>query len=147
MLSDEIQLTGNMNTLSNVFNDNINIYKSFDYSGVMKSIRPTSLFSHRRNKIIDNLKNIKVTNEVMIDKFNSNIVKNKNWGANDGPLPTEKNDFIKPKKSNHIKELGFRIVSTKLPRDRKFVETPDPFLINRANWINLSQDKNKKKKN
>jgi len=30
--SDEIQLTGNMNTLSNVFNDNINIYKSFDYS-------------------------------------------------------------------------------------------------------------------
>ena len=56
MLSDEIQLTGNMNTLSNVFNDNINIYKSFDYSGVMKSIRPTSLFSNRRNKIIDNLK-------------------------------------------------------------------------------------------
>ena len=146
MLSDEIQLTGNMNTLSNVFNDNINIYKSFDYSGVMKSIRPTSLFSNRRNKIIDNLKNIKVTNEIMIDKFNSNIVKNKNWGANDGPLPTEKNDFIKPKKSNHIKELGFRIVSTKLPRDRKFVETPDPFLINRANWISLSQDKDKIKK-
>ena len=54
--------------------------------------------------------------------------------------------LLNQKKSNHIKELGFRIVSTKLPRDRKFVETPDPFLINRANWISLSQDKDKIKK-
>jgi hypothetical protein len=47
----------------------------------------------------------------MIDKLNNNIIKNINWGKNNNPLPNEKNQFISPRKSNHIKDLGFRMIA------------------------------------
>ena len=56
----------------------------------------------------------------MIDKLNNNIIKNINWGKNNNPLPNEKNQFISPRKSNHIKDLGFRMIA----------KTPEPVLMN-----------------
>ena len=141
LLSNEIQLSENIDNkkLRSIFKDNYN-YKSYDFSNITKSIKPTSLFSKREKNY--NLNN----NEINIDKFNSNIIKNKNWGSENDDLNNNKIEFIKPYKSNHIRELGYRIVNTKLPRDRKFIEKPDPFQIRRANWINLSHDKIKNKK-
>ena len=47
----------------------------------------------------------------MIDKLNNNIIKNINWRKNNKSIPNEKNQFISPRKSNHIKDLGFRMIA------------------------------------
>ena len=104
-------------------------FKSYNFYILSKSIKLTNLFSKRERN--NNLNNI--NNEIMIDKFNSNIIKNKNWGTGNDDLNKDKIEFIKPYKSNHIRELGYIIINTKLPRDTKFIETPDPFQIRRAN--------------
>lgn len=56
----------------------------------------------------------------MIDSFNSNIIKSKDWGSSN--ISSFQSVFHRrPVKSNHIMELGLKIVSTKLPRERKLV--------------------------
>ena len=126
-------------------NNNSYIHSNQQY----KSIKPTgsNFLNNKLSKKSSFIPNIKVTNEVMIDKFNSNIIKNKNWGSDNNNLKSDSNSYIRPHKSNHIRELGYRIVSTKLPRDRKFVESPDPFEKRRAEFVSLSQEKIKSKIN
>ena len=126
-------------------NNNSYIHSNQQY----KSIKPTgsNFLNNKLSKKSGFIPNIKVTNEVMIDKFNSNIIKNKNWGSDNNNLKSDSNSYIRPHKSNHIRELGYRIVSTKLPRDRKFVESPDPFEKRRAEFVSLSQEKIKSKIN
>ena len=126
-------------------NNNSYIHSNQQY----KSIKPTgsNFLNNKLSKKSGFIPNIKVTNEVMIDKFNSNIIKNKNWGSDNNNLKSDSNSYIRPHKSNHIRELGYRIVSTKLPRDRRFVESPDPFEKRRAEFVSLSQEKIKSKIN
>ena len=54
-----------------------------------------------------------------INKFNSSILKDKNWGSED-IIQSKQIDFNKPKKGNILRELGMSIVMTKLPRSRKY---------------------------
>ena len=153
LLSNEMTL-GKKNSNSNLKsyfyekeddNNNSYVYSNQNY----KSIKPTgsNFINNKLSKKGKIIPNIKITNEVMIDKFNSNIVKNKNWGSDNGNLKPDSNSYIRPHKSNHIRELGYRIVSTKLPRDRKFVESPDPFEQRRAQFVSLSQERIKSKIN
>ena len=90
------------------------------------------------------LPEIKVINDVMIDKFNSNIVKNKNWGNDNESNNIQSYSFIKPHKSNHIRELGHK---NKLLRERKLITNEDSFQKNKLKFINLSMDKIRLKKN
>ena len=154
LLSNEMTLSKNNynSNLRNYFyekddenNNNSYVHSNQNY----KSIKPTGsiFFNNKLTKKSNFIPKIKVTNEVMIDKFNSNIVKNKNWGSDNGNLKPDSNSYIRPHKSNHIRELGYRIVSTKLPRDRKFVESPDPFEQRRAQFVSLSQERIKSKIN
>lgn len=54
-----------------------------------------------------------------VNKFNKEVMENKEWGVID--YPTNKSvSFTKPRKGNLYKELGKSIVMTKLPRSRKF---------------------------
>ena len=54
-----------------------------------------------------------------VNKFNKELMENKEWGVID--YPTNKSiSFTKPRKGNLYKELGKSIVMTKLPRSRKF---------------------------
>ena len=54
-----------------------------------------------------------------VNKFNKELMENKEWGVIE--YPTNKSvSFIKPRKGNLYKELGKSIVMTKLPRSRKF---------------------------
>jgi len=126
-LLNEIQLTkkmGNIPNLKILFNDTDNI-TSFDIKSKYKSTRPNGKNLFRRN-ISQNLINTLtdeyiITDEKNIDNFNSKILKNRNWGSNNEKYGDKNNYFVKPHKSNHIRELGFRIVNTRMPRDRKFV--------------------------
>lgn len=57
-----------------------------------------------------------------INKFNSRILKDKNWGSEE-PAQSKQIDFNKPRKGNLLRELGMSIVMTKLPRSRKYNNT------------------------
>ena len=65
----------------------------------------------------DNNNNNKLKN--IYNNFNTQIIKNQNWGSNNYEQSQLKIPFIKPHRTNHIKELGYKIVSMKLPRNRK----------------------------
>ena len=154
LLSNEMTLSKNNynSNLRNYFyekddenNNNSYVHSNQNY----KSIKPTGsiFFNNKLTKKSNFIPKIKVTNEVMIDKFNSNIIKNRNWGSDNENIKSDNNPYIRPHKSNHIRELGYRIVSTKLPRDRRFVESPDPFEKRRAEFVSLSHDKIKSKIN
>ena len=58
-------------------------------------------------------------NSDSINKFNTKIVTDKNWGKDEGGKMSNVM-FNKPKKRNFLLELGKKIVMTKLPRSRKF---------------------------
>jgi hypothetical protein len=150
-LLNEIQLTkkmGNVPNLKILFNDNDN-FSSFDNKKKYKSTRPTGSNLFRRN-ISQNLINTLtdeyiITDEKNIDNFKSKILKNRNWGSNNEKYGDKNNYFVKPHKSNHIRELGFRIVNTRMPRDRKFVFSSN-FLPNRKiGFENLKDNDNKEK--
>ena len=154
LLSNEMTLSKNNynSNLRNYFyekddenNNNSYVHSNQNY----KSIKPTGsiFFNNKLTKKSNFIPKIKVTNEVMIDKFNSNIIKNRNWGSDNENIKSDNNPYIRPHKSNHIRELGYRIVSTKLPRHRRFVESPDPFEKRRAEFVSLSHDKIKSKIN
>ena len=150
-LLNEIQLTkkmGNVPNLKILFNDNDN-FSSFDNKKKYKSTRPTGSNLFRRNisqNFIGTLTDdYIITDEKNIDNFNSKIIKNRNWGSNNEKLGDKINYFVKPHKSNHIRELGFRIVNTRMPRDRKFVFSSN-FLPNRKiGFENLKDNDNKEK--
>ena len=85
-----------------------------------------SLIKKRRNKIFNSNfkidkedKNLTVIDGESINKFNSRILKDKNWGSED-PVQSMQVDFNKPKKGNLLRELGMSIVMTKLPRSRRY---------------------------
>ena len=85
-----------------------------------------SLIKKRRNKIFNSNfkidkedKNLTVIDGESINKFNSRILKDKNWGSED-PVQSMQEDFNKPKKGNLLRELGMSIVMTKLPRSRRY---------------------------
>ena len=58
-----------------------------------------------------------------IDKFNSRILNNKSWGNENTMGIVSSKDGLKqwkkPSKRNKIRELGYSIAMTKMPRDRK----------------------------
>jgi len=151
-LLNEIQLTkkmGNVPNLKILFNDNDN-FSSFDNKKKYKSTRPTGSNLFRRNisqNFIGTLTDdYIITDEKNIDNFNSKIIKNRNWGSNNEKLGDKINYFVKPHKSNHIRELGFRIVNTRMPRDRKFVFSSN-FLPNRKIGFESLKDNDNKEKN
>ena len=156
-LINEIQLSKKMqnSNLKSLFYDNqeINNYKSYDYDYEIKSKRPTGANGFRR-KIKSNIfsslsKDYEITNQKGFDKFNTKIVKNRDWGNNNDAYNEIKTEFIKPHKGNKIRELGYRIVNTKLPRDRKFVMTSQNLPSKKVVFagLNDSVDKNKEKEN
>ena len=71
------------------------------------------------NKVNKEKKNQTVIDNESINKFNSSILKDKNWGSED-IIQSKQIDFNKPKKGNILRELGMSIVMTKLPRSRKY---------------------------
>jgi hypothetical protein len=156
-LINEIQLSkniGNLPNLRSVFteNDEVN-YMSFNERKKMKSLRPTGAYLYQR-RIKSNIFNTlsqdyEITTEKGFDKFNTKILKNRNWGSNNDNFGTVNNEFIKPHKGNYIRELGYRIVNTKLPRDRKFVMTSQNLPSKKVVFagLNDSVDKNKEKEN
>ena len=130
-LINEIQLSKKMqnSNLKSIFYDNqeINNYKSYDFDYQIKSMKPAGANGFRR-KIKSNIfnslsKDYEITNQKGFDKFNTKIVKSRDWGNNNESYGEIKTEFIKPHKGNKIRELGYRIVNTKLPRERKFVMT------------------------
>ena len=150
-LLNEIQLTkkmGNIPNLKILFNDTDNI-TSFDIKSKYKSTRPNGKNLFRRN-ISQNLINTLtdeyiITDEKNIDNFNSKILKNRNWGSNNEKYGDKNNYFVKPHKSNHIRELGFRIVNTRMPRDRKFVFSSNFNQNKKIGFENLKDIDNKEK--
>ena len=150
LLTNEITINKNLynSNLRNVFRDtSTDNYNSYDISNqYKKSVRPigTYMLSNKLRKKNLMLPEIKVINGVMIDKFNSNIVKNKNWGNDNESNNIQSYSFIKPHKSNHIRELSHKI---KLPRERKLIINEDSFQKNKLKFINLSMDKIRLKKN
>ena len=156
-LINEIQLSKKMqnSNLKSLFYDNqeINNYKSYDHDYEIKSMKPTGANGFRR-KIKSNIfsslsKDYEITNQKGFDKFNTKIVKNRDWGNNNDAYNEIKTEFIKPHKGNKIRELGYRIVNTKLPRDRKFVMTSQNLPSKKVVFagLNDSVDKNKEKEN
>ena len=151
-LLNEIQLTkkmGNIPNLKVLFHDTEN-YSSYDIKSKYKSTRQKGLNLFRRN-ISQNLigtltDDYIVTDEKNIDNFNSKIIKNRNWGSNNEKFGDKNTYFVKPHKSNHIRELGFRIVNTRMPRDRKFVFTSN-FNSNRKIGFENLKDNDSKEKN
>lgn len=59
---------------------------------------------------------------VEINKFNTNILKSKNWGKKNISSQAQINNTLPSKPSNNsvLRELGLNIVNQKLPRSRKF---------------------------
>ena len=156
-LINEIQLSKKMqnSNLKSLFYDNqdINNYKSYNHDYEIKSMKPTGANEFRR-KIKSNIfnslsKDYEITNQKGFDKFNSKIVKSRDWGSNNDSYGEIKNEFIKPHKGNKIRELGYRIVNTKLPRDRKFVLTSQNLPSRKVlfSGLNNTFEKNKEKEN
>ena len=156
-LINEIQLSKKMqnSNLKSLFYDNqdINNYKSYNHDYEIKSMKPTEANEFRR-KIKSNIfnslsKDYEITNQKGFDKFNSKIVKSRDWGSNNDSYGEIKNEFIKPHKGNKIRELGYRIVNTKLPRDRKFVLTSQNLPSRKVlfSGLNNTFEKNKEKEN
>ena len=156
-LIKEIQLSKKMqnSNLKSLFYDNqdINNYKSYNHDYEIKSMKPTGANEFRR-KIKSNIfnslsKDYEITNQKGFDKFNSKIVKSRDWGSNNDSYGEIKNEFIKPHKGNKIRELGYRIVNTKLPRDRKFVLTSQNLPSRKVlfSGLNNTFEKNKEKEN
>ena len=101
------------------------LFKSYDIKRSYRFMRSDFDDEIKLNKI-DNLKNYfnddnnnnnKLKN--IYNNFNTEIIKNQNWGNNNYEQSQLKIPFIKPHRTNHIKELGYKIVSMKLPRNRK----------------------------
>ena len=151
-LINEIQLSkniGNLPNLRSVFTENEEVtYMSFNERKKMKSLRPTgaNLYQRRiKSNIFNTLsQDYEITTEKGFDKFNTKILKNRNWGTNDDNFGTVNNEFIRPHKGNYIRELGYRIVNTKLPRDRRFVYSNN-FNTPKRNNFELNENINKSK--
>ena len=65
----------------------------------------------------------------MVDKFNSQIITDKVWGDISNQLfmgansNVSKKKFKKPSKLTNIKEMGYQISMTKMPRDRRLLNS------------------------
>ena len=137
-LINSIQLSKNMSNsnLHSLFEDNYNdnnnvIYDDYNNNNNRYLNDDNNNYEKERNLFKNNLKNRKKMfenknsenikkNIDSINNFNSQIIRNQNWGTNLYSNPDSyDNKYKKPHKTNHIKEMGYKIVTTKLPRERR----------------------------
>jgi hypothetical protein len=138
-LINSIQLSKNMSNsnLHSLFDDNYNdnnnvIYDDNNNNNNRYLNDDNNNYEKERNLFKNNLKNRKKmfdnknNNENIkknidnINNFNSQIIRSQNWGSNLYSNPDSyDNKYKKPHKTNHIKEMGYKIVTTKLPRERR----------------------------
>jgi hypothetical protein len=134
-LINSIQLSKNMSNsnLHSLFDDNYydnnNKYDENNYN--INNDNNNILYEKEKNLFKNNLKNRKKLFESQnnenikknidnINNFNSQIIRSQNWGTNLYSNPDSyENNYKKPHKTNHIKEMGYKIVTTKLPRERR----------------------------
>ena len=134
-LINSIQLSKNMSNsnLHSLFDDNYydnnNNYDENNYN--INNDNNNILYEKEKNLFKNNLKNRKKLFESQnnenikknidnINNFNSQIIRSQNWGTNLYSNPDSyENNYKKPHKTNHIKEMGYKIVTTKLPRERR----------------------------
>jgi hypothetical protein len=143
-LINSIQLSKNLNNsnLHSLFIDNKDENNNFnddEYSNNNRYLNENgNIINQERNLFKNNIKNRKKLFENQyqnqyqnnsenvkknfdnINNFNSQIIRSQNWGTNlnSGPDLYD-NNYKKPHKTNHIKEMGYKIVTTKLPRERR----------------------------
>lgn len=114
-LSNELQLTTDLDTIRNIF------YDEDEHKPRRGSLKNHDIDFYKHNNYKKKIKGLKLD---YIDKFNSNIIQDENWGSEMGsskPRTLENKEyfkFSKPDRRTHIREVGFRIAHTKMPRDR-----------------------------
>lgn len=94
-----------------------------DYNENTDGINNIDIFKKRKNYLEEQKEcERKIISSSLdeINKFNFNILKNKGWGQNglEKPKNEEPKLYYKPNKKELEKELGKKIVNTKLPRSR-----------------------------
>ena len=111
---------------------NMNYMKLKNKEGT-KNINNANLFNKLNKRKIsigrDKIRNNEKMHLNMVDKFNSQIITDKVWGDISNQLfmgansNVSKKKFKKPSKLTNIKEMGYQISMTKMPRDRRLLNS------------------------